>query len=117
MSKDKLLEELVSNTRNILRWIRFQNLPSLKNVLEKTLSSPEERSVYESADGETSQGDMASKTGVAQRTISDWLQRWHHLGLVDLVDGKYKKVESLTHMGITIPETKSKSQLKEQAES
>ena len=116
MSKNEFVKEIASNTREILRWIRFQNSLILKKMLEETLTTPEEKWVYEFTDGKTSQPKLSTKTGVARSTIGGWLQRWQKLGIVDQVNGNYKKIESLENLGIKLPKLKRKSKSTEAKE-
>ena len=108
MSKNEFVKEIASNTREILRWVRFQNSPILKKMLEETLATPEEKCVYELADGKTSQPKLHSKTDVPRTTIGDWLRHWQKLGLVEKINGNYKKIESLKNLGIKVPKLKKK---------
>ncbi len=109
MATDDLLKELVLNSYEIIRWLRFQNIPKLKELLKDTLMTLEKWQVYELADGSMSLRKIVSETGVALTTVQRWLKVWWRLGIVDKVGDKYVGIISPADLGIPIPKEREAS--------
>ncbi len=104
-------EEQIQLLKEILKWIKFQNLPNLKKVLMETLNSPEKQLVYEFTDGKNSSRAVVKHLkglsySTSPGTISVYWNSWFRLGIVENV-GKgrpcYQKIVSLPDVGIDLP--------------
>lgn len=86
----------------ILKWERIQGLQALKNILSDFDRS--ELIIYQEANGETKNSTIAEEAGVAKGTVSNRLQEWNELHIVEKVGRKWKHIAPLESMGIDIPE-------------
>lgn len=87
---------------SILKWERIQGLQALKNILSDFERS--ELVVYQEADGDTKNSKIAEEAGVAEGTVSNRLQDWNELHIVEKDGRKWKHIAPLESMGIEIPE-------------
>jgi len=104
----KLLEE-------ILKWIKVTSIPQVKQLLETTLTTPEQKLAYHYSTGRPRR-EIATEIGVHDRTISEWWNQWIKLGIAEA-----KKVRgggergirsfSLEDFGIEIPKIKQSTEL------
>lgn len=102
----KKLDMLNSTLKEILKWSRFQNLPKLKEVLEKELDDQSKKLVFENTDGQKSMREVSTESGVPVPTIQGWWNRWYNLGILEPSEtwrGRLKRICSLKDVGIEIP--------------
>jgi len=119
----KKLDMLNSTLKEILKWSRFQNLPKLKEVLEKELDDQSKKLVFENTDGQKSMRQVSTESAVPVPTIQGWWNRWYNLGILEPSEtwrGRLKRICSLRDVGIEMPkvsqrrrEAKTKSVAKE----
>jgi transposase len=96
---DKILEELKEQSK----WLRFLAFSSLKNILEKSLETKEQKMIYELSDGKNSTNDIAKKlknrgVKVSHMTVYNYWRKWYSLGIVEPSEkysGRYQKIVSL----------------------
>lgn len=112
-NNDVQLQDMVSKLKemhtilgDILKWTRFQNLPRLKEVLEKELDDQNKKLVFEYTDGQKSLRKVSDETSVPVPTIQGWWNRWYNLGILEPSEawkGRLKKICSLKDVGIETP--------------
>lgn len=95
---DPLLEEL----RQIKKWARIQGLESLSHVLQEF--DEEELVMYDLANGERSLTDIAEKVHSGSSTVSNRMQNWSDLGIVEKDGRQWKNIAPLSAMGIERPD-------------
>lgn len=103
-----MTDESTKILQDILRWIKFQNLPALKNILTETLVTNEDKLVYEYTDGETSSRKIESLTGVGYKVVQTRWNKWSKMGIVEKIEGgqtKFRKLISLEEIGIDVPQS------------
>jgi len=96
--ESQLLEEL----REVKKWARIQGLESLSNVLDDF--SDEELVMYDLATGENSMTDIASDISSGSSTVSNRMQEWSELGIVEKEGRQWEHIAPLSAMGIERPE-------------
>jgi hypothetical protein len=99
----KRLEMLNSTLKEILKWSRFQNLPKLKEVLEKELDDQSKKLVFENTDGQKSMRQVSTESAVPVPTIQGWWNRWYNLGILEPSEtwrGRLRRICSLRDVGI-----------------
>lgn len=95
--------------RELLKWLRFENLPRLKEVLEAELEDPRKKLAYEATDGTRALREIQEASGVPARTVLDWWRRWYNLGIVEesgVRKGRMGRIVSLEDVGIGLPKEK-----------
>jgi hypothetical protein len=94
---EELLEELIF-------WTSLSLRDEARDRFNAILDSPEKRRVYEACDGEASQLDIQTTTGVPKSTLRGWMQEWQEHGIVrPMAGGKRRKLVSLRALGIGVP--------------
>jgi len=107
-----MIDESTKILQEILRWVKFQNLPTLKTILTDTLITNEEKLIYEYADGEISSRKLGAFVGMNKDVLLRRWNAWAKLGIIEKIDAgqtKYKKIISLEEVGIefTLPKQAS----------
>jgi len=99
----KKLDMLNSTLKEILKWSRFQNLPKLREVLEKELDDQGKKLVFENTDGQKSMRQVSAESAVPVPTIQGWWNRWYNLGILEPSEtrrGRLRRICSLRDVGI-----------------
>ena len=99
-------DNIVELLEEILLWTKYDFLEIKQKMIEH-LDTDDKKIVYQLSDGKRSSYDIAEFITASRRSISNWWQRWFELGLVkqtEKYEGRYKRLVSLTEMGIPIPE-------------
>ena len=103
MSKDRNLELL----EEILLWTKYDYSTTKQKMLQH-LDTDDKIISYQLSDGENSTYDIEKKVSVTAMTISNWWGRWFQEGLVEQTEKyvglRYKRLISLTKLGIKVPE-------------
>jgi len=103
MGKD---ERIIKLLEEILIWMKYDYHATKEKMLE-ILDTDDKKIVYELSDGERSRRDLTKYVSVSGKTISNWWNDWFDSGLVVQTEkyegGRYKRLCSLTKMGIRIP--------------
>ena len=73
--------------KEILKWTKVTSIPQVKNLLESTLASPEQRLAYQASDGKNVR-EVADIAHVGKSTIGRWWADWVKLGLAELQPAK-----------------------------
>lgn len=100
------LVAIQSAIKDMAKWLRFQNLPSLKQLLQDELSDDARRLTYENTDGIKSLREVGEASGVPVPTVQSWWGRWYNLGIVDespTRKGRMERLCSLRDVGIDVP--------------
>lgn len=98
MSQDKLIslmEEMVRLQKVIVK-------PVFKKMIEENLDKPEKLAAYELT-GIKTRDQIIEITGAGAGTISGWWNDWLSKGLIEKDGSKYKKMFSLSELGISFP--------------
>lgn len=99
--------EVNETLKQILRWVRFQNLERARHVLETEIAhDPRRILVYELTDGDKGRPEVARISKVPSGTIQDWWDRWYSLGLLEPSTkrkGMVRKVFAIEDLGLPIP--------------
>jgi len=103
MSKERTIELL----EEILLWTKYDYSATKQKMLQH-LDTDDKIIAYQLSDGENSTYDIEKKFSLTAMTISNWWSRWFQAGLVEQTEkyggGRYKRLISLTKMGIKVPE-------------
>lgn len=106
MSKEDRMIELLEE---LVKWTRVTSIPNVKKLLLEILTSPEERSAYQSSDGKTSR-EVAKQANVSQPTIVKWWKKWIKTGVAEPISAKRgkraRRAFSLDDFGIEVPVSK-----------
>lgn len=105
-SSDQQIKNLLEE---ILKWTRFQGWQNVKQVLNETLKSEREKSVYQLSDGRST-NEIAKITNVSSMTVYNYWQKWSKIGLMEPYEkykGRYKRSFSLEDFGIDFPKIAS----------
>jgi hypothetical protein len=89
--------------REAVRWLRFQSIDKAKAAVTQHLDTDEKKAAFEMADGLTSARSVAPKIGVSSPTIGNWWGAWFSAGILSEHNGAYKKLFSLSDLGIAVP--------------
>jgi len=98
-------EEVVGLLRELIRWTRAMASPLVRERLECTLRTAEERRIYGLTDGLNSTRQIAKAGGVSKTTVGEWHRKWEQEGIVTEVPGsrgKRCKLFSLSEVGMSI---------------
>ena len=100
------LDENQKILREIARWLRFQNIGKLKEVLLAELDTDQRKLAFESTDGENGLKEVAEISAAPQDTVYGWWKKWFKLGITEPSEtrkGRLRKICSLEDVGITVP--------------
>jgi hypothetical protein len=86
--------------REVVRWLRFQSIDKAKKATEDLLDSDQKRVVFQMSDGLSSARSVALKAGVSNVTVSRWWDDWFSAGILFEENNTYKKLFSLSDLGI-----------------
>ncbi len=99
--------EINETLRQILRWVRFQSLERVRQILEKEVAQdPKRILVYELTDGDKGRPEVSKISGVPSSTIQVWWDRWYSLGLLEPSSkrkGMVRKLCGIQEVGLAIP--------------
>lgn len=111
--EDKLLKEINKNLiviqhslKEMAKWVKFQNLPTLKQLLQDELSDDAKKLAYENTDGTKGLREVEEVSGIPATTVQSWWNKWYNLGIVDespIRKGRMERICSLKDVGIEIP--------------
>lgn len=99
------LVAIEKRVKDTAKWLRFQNLLSLKQVLENELGDDAKKLAYESTDGTRGYREVGQASRVPAPTVQFWWNRWFNLGILeesDIRKGRMKHICSLKEVGIEI---------------
>jgi predicted transcriptional regulator len=102
MSSQKEENPLLGEIREVKKWARIQGLESLSHVLDDF--DDEELVMYDLANGENSMTDIANHISSGSSTVSNRMQEWSELGIVEKDGRQWKHIAPLSAMGIERPE-------------
>ena len=92
--------------KDIARWVRFQNIGKLKDVLSAELDTEEKKLAFENTDGERGIDEVAKISGTPRDTLYGWWKKWSNLGILEPSEtrkGRLRKICSLEDVGIKVP--------------
>lgn len=99
--------EMSETLRQILRWVRFQNLERARQVIEKEVAQdPKRILVYELTDGDKGRPEVSKISKVPSSTIQVWWDSWYSLGLLEPSPkrkGMVRKMCGIEDIGLAIP--------------
>jgi hypothetical protein len=99
-------DDVPSLLRELVKWTKFEAKPKLKALILDNLKGDKELLVYELSDGEISLREMERATTVNKDGVSTLWESWFKLGILEkspIREGRYKKICSLSELGIPIP--------------
>ena len=100
---EELLAELLETAREQLRWTRAAAVPSLRETIEQTLTTTQQRRAYNMCDGTTTGQAIAEAVEASTGSISGWTKRWRELGIAYEVEGRRTRhIASLDALGIPV---------------
>lgn len=103
MDNDQEIKDIL---KEILKWIKFEGVHKVKQVLETTLNNNAKKLIYELSDGRPSP-EIAKIAGVSDQTVRRYWKGWAILGIVEIhpdYKKRYHGVFSLKEVGIEVPE-------------
>jgi len=94
--------------REILKWQRLQALPFLKQAIEHSITTKEQKKIYELSDGKLSTNEISKKLhneGIkaSHMTVYNYWKRWYSLGLVmpsKEYSGRFEKIIDLSELNL-----------------
>ena len=104
------IREIVDALSRVEGWLRYQNISSLREVLEHELDEPRKRLAYENTERIRSLRDFADASGGPTGTLPGWWSRWYTVGIVTespYQKGRMAQICSLRSLGFDLPKTKS----------
>ena len=105
----EIFDELGKNQmvlKEIARWLRFQNIGRLKEILLAELDTEEKKLAFENTNGELGVDDVANISSTPRDTVYGWWKKWFNLGIVEpsgTRKGRLGKICSLEDIGIKPP--------------
>ncbi len=105
------LRDVQDSLREVGKWVRFQNVPTLRSVIVKELDTAQKKMVFELTDGHHSRRDIAKEVGTSDDTIRGWWDKWFQLAIVSESEarkGRPERIVSLAEVGIEVPKLKLK---------
>lgn len=97
------LEELVAVAREQLRWTKASGIGEVRHTLIEVLDRNELRLAYEAMDGQRTQQDIATESGVSTGSVSNYGRAWRALGLVfENEAGRLEHLVSLPDLGVSL---------------
>ena len=105
------LKAVQDTLKEVGKWVRFQNVPRLRDLLVKELDSPQKKMAFELTDGEHSRRDIAKELEISDDTVRSWWDKWFQLAIVgesETRKGRPEKIVSLGEIGIEVPKLKVK---------
>jgi hypothetical protein len=98
--------------RELLKWTKVTSIPTVKSLLESTLTTPEQKKAYEASNGMNVR-DVADIAHVGKSTVGRWWADWVNLGLAELRPAKGGdrafRLFSLSEFGLDVSEPKRKT--------
>jgi hypothetical protein len=102
-------EEQNELLQQAVNWLRFQSIEKAKAAVDEHLNTDAKKRVYELTDGLRTCRAIEQKTGIGKSSISNWWNLWHSAGILVKNDDGYKKLFSLSDLGLeTNPTTPAK---------
>lgn len=104
-----ILEKLDENQKiltDIARWVRFQNIGKLKDVLIAELDTDGKKLAFDNTDGVRGLDEVAKASDTPRDTVYGWWKKWANLGILEPSEtrkGRLKKLCSLEDVGIKVP--------------
>jgi hypothetical protein len=96
----ELLEELI-------RWTKVTSIPKVKELLEDSVKTPEERIAYSFSDGKRTTREVAEIAQTNKDSISRFWRKWIKSGIAEPIAGsggnRAKSIFSLEDFGIEVP--------------
>ena len=103
-------DEQTELLREMVRWMRFNGMKQVKEVLTSTLNTEKKIIAYHHSDGKNTSRDSAKLSGISQSVITELWKEWLSLGLGETIStsggGRFKRSFDLKMFGIVVPETK-----------
>lgn len=100
---DELLLRIAEATEEAVRWQRAAVLPQVRQTIERTLGTTQQRQAYEMCDGTTSGAYIAKAVGASPASISTWTRGWRDLGIAyENDDRKTRHLVSLESLGLPV---------------
>lgn len=102
--------------RDVARWLRFQNIGKLKEVLLAELDTDEKKLAFESTNGERGIKEVAKISRTPQDTVYGWWKKWFNLGILESSEtrrGRLRKICALEDVGIKVPKVVAPKEKKE----
>ncbi len=106
------LEQVSKDLKAVAKWVRFQNVPRLREVLIRELDTPQKKVAFELTDGQHSRRDIAKEITIDDATVQGWWDKWFQLAIVgesETYKGRPQKIVSLGELGIDVPKLKPKA--------
>jgi len=101
MGTEDELSKLEEDIKNMKKWIRIQGLESLRRILEEFDDA--DLVIFDAADGESTTREIGEEANVSRTTVSNRMNEWHQLGIVEKEERKWKHMAPLAAMGIDRP--------------
>ena len=97
--------ELMLLLEETVMWLRFMNLPKLREVLLKELDTDAKRRAYDMTDGGKSRREIAQAVGTSDDNVQNWWERWYELAIVKpskAYAGRPERIVKLEDLGISL---------------
>lgn len=108
MNEERKFEEVLEELKEQTKWIKFLALSQLKKAVQETLTTKEQKRIYELSDGLNSTNEISKKLlaegiRVSHMTVYNYWRRWASLGIVvpsEKYPGRFEKIISLGNLNI-----------------
>jgi len=91
---------------DLLKWTKVTSIPTVKALLESTLTTPEQKLAYQASTGRNVR-EVAEIAHASKSSVAVWWDRWTKLGLAEIkpAKGGNRAVRSfsLEDFGIDVP--------------
>ncbi len=92
--------------RELLKWTKVTSIPTVKGLLESTLTTSEQKKAYEASTGRNVR-EVADIARTSKSSVAMWWDQWIKLGLAEVKPAKGGKRAvrsfSLEDFGIKVP--------------
>lgn len=93
MTTDEAIEAIQSDIEQIKKWSRVQGLVALREIINEF--DPEEKVMFNAADGDTKRAEIAEAANVSTGTVSNRMNKWVTIGIIEKDGRQWKHVASL----------------------
>ena len=89
--------------REAVRWLRFQSIEKAKAAVAALLDSDQKKLAFDMTNGSNTARGIGATIGVSHGTVVNWWGAWFSAGILFEHEGTYKKLFSLSDLGIAAP--------------
>jgi hypothetical protein len=96
--------------RDIVRWLRFENLERAKSAVTSLLDTEKKKIAFELTDGKRSSRTIAATAKVDRSSLLRWWADWFPAGILTREGDSYRHLFSLRELGMKLPDSLPQTQ-------